>query len=592
MRHVIFLFFLQTITLITWYRFSFPTLLQIDFNHLIFDFCQEGWYQFLNIGFLISLLVQERKRLVTMLQFVTSRRNLLSLLIILFYLSLIVVLLLPASFVFLYRGGIIALIALLIFLPRLFPKQAILNPGGYQKSDMSFELQGKWGQALPINHPETGIFILGAAGSGKTKSVVEPVLFKMIKKGYAGLLYDYDFYSEVKGNSFSLSLLAYNSILQSGQKTEFFSINFEDLSKSSRFNPIDPAFIKDREKLSNSLKTLLLNLSPHMAQKEDFWQKNAYALLKSIIVFLDNQYPSCCTLPHAILLGLQDSAPLMAALELDEEAKIYASPVLDAYKFAPEQFAGVIANFKVLLEDLLNKNVFWILSGNDVPLIINDTKNPAIVALGNAPTKENFISPILSMIISTLITQMYAHDRQKSFVMIDELPTIILPQLSRVPATARKYKISTVVALQNMPQLEKAYSSVGAREVQDSFSNHFIGRGSLTSSKELSEMIGKKEIEAVSTTKSEERHSKTFQKKEELLLTPQEAMSLKTGEFIGRVVHKKGGFFNMKLAPSEDYGISPKNFKPLPEVYETIDVEENFKAIKRDVEEIIRPFKR
>ncbi len=592
MKYIIFFFFLQTILLVTWYHFPLPTLLDINFNNLLFNFCHYGKYQFLNIGFVISLLIKERKKLVTMFNFVIRRRNLLSVLIPIFYTSLIVVFLLPNSFEFLYCGWIIALAGLLVFFPRIFPKYNILNPRGYKKSDMSFELKGKWGETLPINHPETGIFILGAAGSGKTKSVVEPILFKMIEKGYAGLLYDYDFFAEKKESSFSLSMLAYNSILKTGKKTKFFSINFEDISTSSRFNPIDPAYIQERENLSNSIKTLLLNLSPHMAQREDFWQKNAYVLLKSIIVFLSNQYPTCCTLPHAILLGLQNSQSLMAALESDEEATIYASPVLDAYKLANEQFAGVIANFKVLLENLINKNVFWILSGNDVPLIINDTHNPSIVAFGNSPTKKNFISPIISVVISSLITQMYDHGRQKSFIMIDELPTIILPQLSEVPATARKYKISTVVALQNMPQLEKAYSDIGAREVQDSFSNQFIGRGSLTSSEELSKMIGKTEVEAISTTISQQRESKTIQKKEEIIITPQEAMSLRTGQFIGRVVHDRGGVFNIKLKPLEAYRINPKNFESLPKVHQEVDVEENFRKIEQDVARIIKPFKK
>jgi hypothetical protein len=591
MRHIIFFFFVQTALLVTWFHYPFPTVLKLDFNKILFNFCESGRYQYLNIGFLISLLVQERKSLITMLHFVIRRESWFSLLVLFFYLSLITVFLLPQAFELLYKGGIIVIAVLSMFFPRIFPKD-ILSPGSYRESDMSFELKGKGGQSLPINFPETGIFILGAAGSGKTKSVVEPILFKMTQKGYAGLLYDYDFYSEKKGSSFSLSLLAYNAIQQTNQKTKFFSINFEDLDVSSRFNPILPEFIKERENLSNSIKTLLLNLSPYMAQKEDFWQKNAYVLLKSIVVFLANKYPSCCTLPHAILLGLQDSDTLMAALRSDDEAAMYASPVLDAHKVSNEQFAGVIANFKVLLENLVNKKVFWVLSGSDVPLVVNDADSPSIISLGNSPTKKNFISPILSVVMSSLINQMYSHDRQKSFIMIDELPTIILPQLSEVPATARKYKISTVVALQNMPQLEKAYSNVGAREVQESFSNQFFGRSSLASSEELSRMIGKREVEATSTTKSEQRESKTIQKKEELLLTPQQAMSLETGEFVGRVVSQKGGFFNMKLAPLEKYKIKPRDFKSLPKVHLDINVEENFRKIEKDVKEILKPFDR
>lgn len=593
MRQIIFFFFLQTTVLVIWFNLPspIPTIGKINFNYMLFDFFKKGYYQFLNVGFLLALFVEGRKRLLTMLSFVRSRMDWLALLVTLFYVSLIIIFLLPSNLVFLYKGPIIVVALLLAFFPKFFPKGTFLNPKGYKESEMSFQLKAKLGKMLPINHPETGIFIIGAAGSGKTKSVVEPVLFKMIEKGYAGVLYDYAFSTETKKSDFSLSHLAYNSIVEKKSKTKFFSINFQDLTTSSRFNPIAPAFIKNKEKLNTCVDTLFSNLSPQMARENGFWYLNSVALLKSIIIFLANQHPAFCTLPHAILLSLQDSASLMAALEQDDEAALCASPVLDAYKFSDKQFAGVIANFKVLLEKLIDEKVFWVLSGNDVPLIVNDANNPSIVALGNTSEDKNTISPILAVVIFSLINQMYDFNRGKSFVMIDELPTIILPQLSEIPATARKYKISTVVALQNMPQLEKSYSDVGAREIQASFSNHFIGRaGDQRSAEEASRMMGKREVEAVSTTKSEQRESKTIQKREESLFTPQQIMSFQTGEFIGKVVNKEEGFFHIKLSPLEGY-IDPNTFKPLPVAHNEVDVEENFRRIKQDVAKIIEPFK-
>ena len=60
--------------------------------------------------------------------------------------------------------------------------------------------------------------------------------------------------------------------------------------------------------------------------------------------------------------------------------------------------------------------------------------------------------------------------------MIDELPTLFSPNRSEVPATARKYNIAMVVALQTLAQLEQTYGFLGAKKLQETFGNYFIGR--------------------------------------------------------------------------------------------------------------------
>src|SRR3546814_15673622 len=75
-------------------------------------------------------------------------------------------------------------------------------------------------------------------------------------------------------------------------------------------------------------------------------------------------------------------------------------PYTTLFRSAPEQFAGVMSNLKVLLEGLLDKNLFWVLSGNEVPLVVNDPNNPLVVCLGNTPTEKGILPPILSMIMA------------------------------------------------------------------------------------------------------------------------------------------------------------------------------------------------
>ena len=72
-------------------------------------------------------------------------------------------------------------------------------------------------------------------------------------------------------------------------------------------------------------------------------------------------------------------------------------------------------------------------------------------------------------------------------------------------------------------------------------------------------------------------------------MTLQEAMSLNTGEFVGKVVHKSGGFFRMKMHTVMEYDsdLDYTTFKTLPIVQKAIDVDENFNRIQKEVEEIV-----
>ena len=568
-------------------------LMHIDIFEAINSFRVRRLHQVINILFLVSSWLSQRRKMGNMLHYFVSRQNITTYLLWSAYLFLLVLYAEVIPNVYLYKYFIFPFIAAaIIFFPYLFEEDLIRNPTGLKETKYNFVLYGTRGQVLPIPNPQSGIFIVGEPGCGKTKFLIEPLLAQMIHKGYAGVLYDYDF-SPLPSKDYSLTHLAYRALQEFDQKASikrrFISINFQDLTTSARFNPIHSSYIEDRKKLSHSINTFLLNLNPSLLAHDDFWNKNTYALLKGLIVMLSNKYPSYCTLPHAILLGLQPYQELISALEADEEAAMYASPILDAYKLAPEQFAGVMASFKITLERLLDKNLFWVLSGNDIPLTVNDPRRPLVVCLGNTPTEKSVISPVLSMCMAVLGGNMYAHNRLPSFNKADEIPTLVRPDLSEAPATGRKYGISTVIALQNMAQLEKAYTAIGAKELQDTFGNHFIGRGSLSSAQYISDLVGKQEEESISTTESDKNVSRTTQQKERVVITPQDAMTLKTGEFMGKIVHPKGGFFKMQLKPVVAYNkrLSYKYMSPLPVTYKQVDIEGNFKKIQEEVRRIV-----
>ncbi len=188
-----------------------------------------------------------------------------------------------------------------------------------------------------------------------------------------------------------------------------------------------------------------------------------------------------------------------------------------------------------------------------------------------------------------LSTNMYAHERHKSFLMLDELPTLLLPDLVEVPATARKYGIATILALQNMAQLEKSYGTIGALELQETFSNHFIGRSYYKLAKEMSDRVGKQVVRPTSHTISSHQKSQTIHEKESLILPPQETMNLSAGEFLGSVAASDQGFFRMQLKPISHYHQQLDNqlYAPLAKNSHRIDAHENVLKIQREVTELV-----
>lgn len=560
-------------------------LLQRPIQAWCFLFYQPKVWLLSIVVFFTAFWILAFRRLLDMAAYIATRKASMAIACSLLYITPNLLLLLSRT----YHPWIhLPLVIFIIGFPYLFSHQDIQNP--IQATKHSVKLLGKAGQSLPLNAPELGVFIIGSPGCGKTKYVVEPILYRLIQQGYAGLLYDYDFSAQAQGKNYSLTHLVYHCCKHFCKgKVQFLSINFQDLTTSSRINPISPTCIQDRKKLSHILYILLLNMNPHMGQKEDFWYKNTYALLKSLVICFANNYPQYCTLPHIIMAGLQPLKQLMPMLEQDREAKLYASPILDAFHHAPEQLAGVMANFKLSLERLLDPHLFWVLSSDDTPHVINDPARPLLVCLGNTPTEKKGLSPVLAMIMAFLSTNMYAHERNKSFLMLDELPTLLLPDLAEVPATARKYGIATVVALQNIAQLEKHYGPVGATELQETFSNHFIGRSQFRLSKELSERIGKKETHTSSHTISTHQESETIHEKEKDILTPQETMSLAVGEFVGHVAASDQGFFRMKLKPIGDYDkhLDYQKYSPLPKTTQAIDAQKHFLEIQQTVAALV-----
>lgn len=487
-------------------------------------------------------------------------------------------------------------------------KKSISLPKGYdKKSPFSIAIPTKSGK-LPINNPQRGIYILGGAGSGKSIYVLEPILYAMIKKGYCGIVYDYNFEGTPgdPGAKCCLSKFVYNCYFRLPEKERnkfsFKTINFTDLNKSSRINPIDPIYISNRAYLEEYVTVLLKNLNP--GQKDDFWHVSTKSLLQGMIVYLSNKAPNYCTLPHVLMLSTKPIDKILGLIAEDEEACIYSSSIFDAYKGGEKssaQLVGILASFKTSLLPLINNNLFWVLSKNEINLKINDSNTPTLLCIGNFPPAKSAFSPVISLLLTVCFKSMYGHSRTKSFVAIDEFPTLYIPDISEVPATARKYGISTISCIQSNAQLEDTYGHGGAKKLRDILINQFVGSCGVESLGYASSLFGKEAHIIKSTSSSETYHpdskgpnttrGENISIHDKDVIQSNEFSSFEVGCFAGKVVESDGTFFQEQFKPVSDYDKHFKNkyLKDLPDTNHVSDEDIilNQKRIEDDIDALV-----
>jgi len=249
-----------------------------------------------------------------------------------------------------------------------------------------------------ITNPFRGVLIIGGAGAGKSKSLIEPIIQQTIHQGYAGLLYDFKFPS--------LARVA-TGANQTGPGQSIYYVNFEQLTLSHRVNPLHPDTMPTQSHADEYARAIMYNLKPEAIKKSDFWVDSAQTYLTALIWFLREEYPQCCTLPHVMALAFQPTADVVALLSTNPETRgTIASLRESVQRKAEGQTAGVVSTLQTALRRINSKEIVWVLSGNDFSLNLNDPNNPAFLVLGNSPTLSSTFSPVLALLATVAIKQM------------------------------------------------------------------------------------------------------------------------------------------------------------------------------------------
>ena len=466
-----------------------------------------------------------------------------------------------------------------------------------------FYYKKKWNKGwINVVNPFRASMVLGTPGSGKSYAIVNNYIKQQIEKGFAMYIYDYKFPD--------LSEIAYNHLLNHLDaykvKPQFFVINFDDPRRSHRCNPIKPAFMTDISDAYESAYTIMLNLNRSWIQKQgDFFVESPIILLAAIIWFLKiYENGKYCTFPHAIEFLNRPYAQIFPILTSYDELANYLSPFMDAWEGgAQDQLQGQIASAKIPLSRMISPALYWVMTGDDFLLDINNPNEPKVLVVGNNPDRQNIYSAALGLYNSRIVKLINKKKQLKSSVIIDELPTIYFRGLDNLIATARSNKVAVCLGFQDFSQLTRDYGDKESKVIQNTVGNVFSGQVVGETAKTLSERFGKVLQQRQSMTINRNDKSTSISTQMDSLILASKISNLTQGMFVGAVSDNFDERIEQKIFHAEiivnsaKVSAEIKAYQPIPVIVDFINedgsdnleetIKFNYRKVKLEIRSLV-----
>ena len=477
-----------------------------------------------------------------------------------------------------------------------FPQEERLLTNEYSINlPAEYKLKGKIRKSwINIINPFRAFLVLGTPGAGKSYFVIRHVITQHIHKGFTFFIYDFKFPD--------LTSIAYNTLRVHYGKykvlPKLYVINFDDLSRTHRCNPLYPESMIDITDATESSRTIMLALNREWIKKQgDFFVESPINFVTAIFWYLKKyENGKYCTLPHCIELAQIEYNKLFPVLSLEAEIEVLINPFISAFiNRAMEQLEGQIASAKICLARLASPQLYYVLSGNDFTLDVNNPEKPKIVCVGNNPSKQQIYGAVLSLYVERMLKLVNRKGQQKSSLVFDEFPTVYVNNIDNLIATARSNKVATTLGVQDFSQLRKDYGKEQAEVIMNVSGNIIAGQVIGDSAKSLSDRIGKimQERESLSINSSDTSLSRSTQL--ESAIPPSRIANLSSGEFVGAVADDPQQKIKLKafhceiLNDHEAIKTEEATYEELP-VIRNIDqrtVMYNYHQIKKDIKNII-----
>jgi YWFCY protein/Type IV secretory system Conjugative DNA transfer len=438
---------------------------------------------------------------------------------------------------------------------------------------------------INVINPFRATMVIGNPGSGKSYAVIEEFMWQTMEKGYTSCIYDFKFPTQ--------TLIQYNNLLNHAEnfKTppKFYVINLDDPEYSHRCNPLSPKFLTTQSDAVNASNTLLFNLNKSWVQKKgDFFVESPIALVSALIWYLrlvhDGKF---CSLPHLIMLLSKSDEVIFSLMRTKEELKPLITTFQDALdKGAMEQLAGQTASARIPLSQLAYKELFWIFSGDDFDLDVNNPDDPKIICVGNNPQRETAYNAPLGLFFTQVIKEVNKKDKLPCLLSVDEFPSIYMMGVDNLIATARSNKVAVLLGMQDFSQVIRNYGKEVADVIINICGNIFSGQVVRETAKAIQDMFGKIRQKKESVSISKDGTSKTLDWQMDFVVPESKIANFSQGQFAVKVADNFDQQLETKISVAKIFIDPAKKLKDqvkeLPIITE-FPTDENGNSLKEEI---------
>lgn len=439
-------------------------------------------------------------------------------------------------------------------------------------------ISGVSGRELKFYYYYANFLVYGGAGSGKTKSIGKWLLQEYIRLGFAGFIYDF--------KDIDYTRTAYNLMKKYDYKVEFYYINFDNLSRSYRFNPLKN--VSDKTVLMQLMEDMLLSMQAKDA-KQDEWFAGGLGILRGGAYRLYDEFKEYCTIPHILTLIMNSSQEsLTRFLEQNTISEMMAGAFLKAKGSEKTQASYISTLSSQIATMATDENVAWVLSGNDFDFNLIDPEHPKMFAVSNNFSKNSVYSPVIAMLLSISSRQFTMQNKVPFVYFLDEMTTVKIKNFETLPSVLREYKAAFVLLTQSGAKLENLYGKLDRSSVEANFGNMFLGRTKdVEALKYYPLFFGKEEKERRSRSAgksgSSSNSSVTISSQKEDVYQGKDFSELEPGEFIGSATRANVKEFKAKFKMFE----MEEEELPVHEFVTPEQVTENYDRIIQEVQAIL-----
>lgn len=439
-------------------------------------------------------------------------------------------------------------------------------------------ISGVSGRELKFYYYYANFLVYGGAGSGKTKSIGKWLLQEYIRLGFAGFIYDF--------KDIDYTRTAYNLMKKYDYKVEFYYINFDNLSRSYRFNPLKN--VSDKTVLMQLMEDMLLSMQAKDA-KQDEWFAGGLGILRGVAYRLYDEFKEYCTIPHILTLIMNSSQEsLTRFLEQNTISEMMAGAFLKAKGSEKTQASYISTLSSQIATMATDENVAWVLSGNDFDFNLIDPEHPKMFAVSNNFSKNSVYSPVIAMLLSISSRQFTMQNKVPFVYFLDEMTMVKIKNFETLPSVLREYKAAFVLLTQSGAKLENLYGKLDRSSVEANFGNMFLGRTKdVEALKYYPLFFGKEEKERRSRSAgksgSSSNSSVTISSQKEDVYQGKDFSELEPGEFIGSATRANVKEFKAKFKMFE----MEEEELPVHEFVTPEQVTENYDRIIQEVQAIL-----